>query len=80
MNVSLLLHYDCKPAYYRQYLYSLNDDRKLSVSAVSGQQVLTLSGEGEELVIKRLEVRLTHHQTLSCNTVQTNGGGCFHNA
>ncbi len=47
------------------YLNILNNDRKLALCAVSRQQKLTATSEGKELVVKGLEVRLTHHQTLS---------------
>lgn len=51
---------------HRTYLYIFDNDRKLTVCAVSCQQVLTAASEGEELVVKGLEVRLTHHQALTC--------------
>lgn len=38
------------------YLYDINDDRKFPLCAVSRQQILTLTTEGEELVVKCLEV------------------------
>lgn len=47
------------------YLYILDNDRKLTVCAVSCQQVLAATSEGEELVVKGLEVRLAHHQALA---------------
>lgn len=47
------------------HLHVLNDDREAAVGAVSGQQVLTAAREGEELVVKGLEVRLAHHQALA---------------
>lgn len=50
------------------YLYILNNDRKLSLCTVSCQQILTVAGEGEELVVKGLEVRLAHHQALTYST------------
>lgn len=54
------------------YLYVLNNDRKLAICAVSRQQILTVASEGEELVVKGLEVGLTHHQALTyIQTAQT---------
>lgn len=47
------------------YLYVFNDDRKLVLGAVSCQQILTVTGESEELVVKGFEVRLAHHQALT---------------
>lgn len=47
------------------YLHILDNDRKPAVCAVSCQQILTATSEGEKLVVKSLEVRLAHHQALT---------------
>lgn len=47
------------------YLNVFDNDRKVIVCAVSRQQILTAASEGEELVVKGLEVRLAHHQALT---------------
>lgn len=48
------------------YLHVLHDDGEFSVRAVLRQQVLAGAGGREELVVEGLDVRLTHHQTLTC--------------
>ena len=50
---------------HTDYLHILNDDRKAVLCAVSGQQILTVASESEELVVEGLEVRLSHHQALT---------------
>lgn len=47
------------------YLYILNYDRKVILWAVLCQQILALANEGEELVVKGLEVRLANNQALT---------------
>lgn len=51
--------------YRTNYLHILDNDRKAVIHTVSWQQVLAVAGEGEKLVVKRLEVRLTDYQTLA---------------
>lgn len=48
-----------------QHLYVLNYDGEVVRCAVLCQQVLTVASEGEELVIKGLEVRLADNQALT---------------
>lgn len=47
------------------YLYIFDDDRKLPVNAVLCEQILTVTSEGEKLVVKGFEVWLAHHQALT---------------
>lgn len=49
----------------KKYLHILDNDRKPAICAVSCQEVLTATSEGEKLVVKSLEVRLAHHQALT---------------
>lgn len=47
------------------YLHIFNNDSEVLLITVSGQQVLTRAAEGEEFVVKGLEVGLTHHQAFT---------------
>lgn len=50
---------------HTDYLHILDNDRKAVLCAVSCKQVLAVTGEGEKLAVKSLEVRLAKHQTLA---------------